>query len=127
MKKVKLYFITPYTEDRNESLKQPYTVVSDMRQARTYINMRVFLENQEHFKMWCDLHNKNFNDLNTFYNYIDIRYGDDSPYNKYDVIPVVYKVNDLCGMLRTIAGVEPLGLYYESDIEKEYFNKQNGV
>lgn len=127
MKKIKLYFVTPYTGDTTNALNHIYTVVSDMRQARTYINKRVFLEHENHFRVWCDLHNRNPEDLNTFYDYIDIRYGNDSPYNDYDIIPVTYKVDDLCSVFRKLSSIKPLGLYYESNLEKEPTDKQTGV
>ncbi len=123
MKKVKLFFVTKNKPTTDECLDNVYTIVKNKSDAREYINKVIFSEHKNHFNLWCELHNKNCNDLQTFYDYIETRYDYESnPYNDFKVITLKYDIKDLCSILRILSYFKPVGASYETQNEVDAYN-----
>lgn len=124
MKKVILFFITENLANINDCLNHIHSIVANKSQAREYINKRVYMDNIQHFSMWCDYHERDVNDINDFYDYLNIRYKDnpdEHPFLKYRVIKMKYKISDLCSIIRQLSFFQPVNASYETQEEVDYY------
>lgn len=119
--RVKLYAVTSNKPTFEECLNNMITIVKNVKQADEYIYNMIFIENSQHFTMWCELHEKDAKDKKVFYDYLMKVYPDESPFTKYLIIPLKYTKDNLCALLRMLSGSVPVGASYETVQEQEAF------
>lgn len=119
--KVKLWAVAPKKKTIDESLCYIQAIVKNVKQANDYILNLLHMEHINHFEQWCELHDRDSNIKDTFYDYLDIMYPDYNPFSEYVIIPLYYTKDNLCILIRSLMGYIPVGANYETQEEVEIF------
>ena len=117
MKKMKFLYICRI-EDEQEI---PLTYVNNINQAREYIYRYYLVKHLEHFKAWCECHDrpdKTWEDY-IFYahNVIEIHTNPDN----LQIIPTWFNQEDIAAVLRVNTLNYPVGASYETPEEIQFF------
>ena len=125
MRKIKLIYVTQNCSSTNECMQHIYTIVRTKAQARAYINKLIYIKYQHHYELWCDVHNENKDDVNTFYKYLGVI--QENPFDDYTTVTYKYSLDGICSVLRMMGGCVPLDLWYEPDAEIQNYLDVNGI
>lgn len=91
------------------------TITDKKEHCEEYVNRRLFLENKEHFKGWCDLRELNYQDSKSWELYI--KSTGNIALGKYVISKIKYKVEDVATIFRMFNGCAPIGTTYEEKME----------
>ena len=92
-------------------------VTTTEKEAYEYITRKTYLDNENHYKMWCNVHNKNIEEA--FEEYITTVLALDEDY-KFSIVKMQYTNDELASIIRCMLGYELVGASYESDSEREF-------
>ena len=120
MRKIKVWAVVKTDKDINKMKECIYTIVKNKEQADEYILRRFYVEYYSPFTYWCEIHDKDNKDIETFKSFMFTRY-DKEELNKYSVIPITYTLDHLCALIRILSEFNPIGTSYESTLEIEQF------
>ena len=120
-KKIPLYLVY-----RNENPASLVTVLADKKQIDEFIDRMIIVDNWDDYKLWCNLRNLDYKNLESYYSYIDnyIATNPEEVESKYTFIvtKTFYTKEALSSILRMFNGCVPLGCSYESPVEITYAN-----
>lgn len=108
------YFI--YEVDDNYKPVNLVTILSKKKQFTTFVVNSYCIKN-EHFKQWCENHNRKEEDPNSMADYYNLN----NPMVPYYVGAVRLKKDDIAGYLRISHGLIPVGTPYEKNFEYDFF------
>lgn len=101
-----------------DSITNIYTIVSTMKEALEYIRNRLIIDNQEHFELWCNLHNCDDREETSKVNYISTVLTESD--FKYGAVKAFYTKDKLTAILRMGSNCIPIGCSF--DTKEEYIN-----
>lgn len=123
-KQITLFAVTQNYIDTDVAVRPEdlvfYTLTSTRQEAEEYINKRLYIENKQHFKSWCELRELDFLDVDSWFAYVDSGGLTDEKLIKYIITKVRYRVRDVATVFRMHNKSIPIGTSYEEAIE--YFN-----
>ena len=126
----KLYTLSsPFDQVRfymvvNPSSRTLYVIVCDKKQAKEYIERRLYYTYLSKFKAYCALHHIKdtsfvswIENANRIFPELQAERA-----TKFTILPVDYTQCQLATVLRTTVGIPPIGASYETGPEIDYFN-----
>lgn len=120
-KRVYLYLVY-----RNENENSLVTVLEKKEQINEFVNRNIIVENFNHFKLWCELRNMDYTQVESENAYINnfLTTSNEEDLNKYSYIikKVYYSRKAIASILRMFNGCFPLGCSYETHAEEAYLD-----
>lgn len=115
------FYVVMINEDNTKDEPSFASIVNSRQEVYEYISRRVFLENQEHYKLWCETSHLPYEDEKTWLRYSAVR---SELYKKFVINRISYTKKDLAVILRIFNGCIPVGASYEHDLEVSRFLKR---
>lgn len=115
--KTTLYAVTT-TERTNPP--RIFTVTGKKKDCEQYIDRKLMLENYGHFSSWCSLHGES-PDLKGWCAYLGEGVLPYAEMNKYSILTLKYRPDDLAYIMRITNHCIPLGCDFEKEDEYEHF------
>lgn len=95
----------------------PYiTIAESFKECAEYIDNREFLDNVQHYTMWCELRKIDPNLESSWEQYKEIVL----PVSKYGVINFYLFWKDIIATVRMFNGCAPIGCSFDREVEKRY-------
>lgn len=119
MKTVTLYMLADKVEDKiNINNWVVYTVTTKMSECQEYLEKLLYWKNLDHFKLWCNLHEKDINDKESWGEYaLNLQ----EQMEEYTILKYKVEIPFIAQIFRMFNDCTPLDCSYETDIERKYF------
>lgn len=92
-------------------------VTSTLEESYEYITKKAYLDNEEHYKMWCQIHNK---DIETsFEEYVNLVLANDIE-SMYSIVKLQYTAQAVSAMIRGMLNYQLVGASYENELDKTF-------
>jgi len=104
-----------------------YTYVATKEEANEFCDRFFFVKRYNHFRMWCNLRNKNLFDPSVWEEYVDIvapeTEEDAAPEEVLTCFKVTYSAEEITALMRILSLSLPVGAAWETDAELAAFEK----
>lgn len=97
------------------------TIVNTKKEAFEFGNKYLKLLHIDHFKRWCEVHNLNEHDDDSWHIYF-LTVLTDEERQQLKIYKAVYKVREIASILRMFGGCNPLGCSFDTTSEYAYLN-----
>lgn len=115
-KTVDLFIVTELIKE-GERPQHIYTITASQEEANEYVNKKLQLDNKDHFKSWCELRNLDINGADTWNSYVGEVLLPNTPVPLFAISKVIYRVEDMAGLLRLFNRCKAIGCSYDNEVE----------
>ena len=107
---IKIYHVTKKMPTIQQCLDETVYLAKNLEDAQKWVYNKILSDNYTHFTLWCNLHNEDLTDRETFERYLDGLYGNESPFDEYSIVWCKYKKNTLIDIFNQLAGFKEVGI-----------------
>lgn len=108
-----------YVIHQTDDFTRMYTLVARKSDALEYVRKYFIAKHIQHFKSWCQIHNKKINDSSVEFEYVNLL--DEDELNSISISKAYYRKDDIASICRVALDAVPVGASYETEAEWEDF------